>query len=293
MKCLCGMSDRIFDNNNIPFPSRVTEVGGSSSFKSFAKFCYRESETHLTIPVLALSDNDYRTSLDKVQSQNRSLIKNKQPKIVYWKRHEWENYLLDETSLIADLINQLPSKTSAKADKPSKNPNFTVSKEDIDTALLNYFQNQKRLKNEFWECLKFNLSRKIKKYPSIEKPDNFEGQPLSEIGNWFLEKSRKTEAVFKLRNISPNLFQAIMKEFYWEPLINSTSIVTFEHAKKYFRGKEAFDCLYEFIQKKVGLHNLPKPELKKDILQKLMTSTQSPIYSDLENLLLTELKITS
>jgi hypothetical protein len=102
-------------------------------------------------------NNDYRTSLDKVQSQNSNLIKDKKPKIVYWKRHEWENYLLDETRLIADLINQLPSKTSAKAGKSSKQNLKTVSKEEIDTELLNYFQ--KQLKNEFWECLKFNLSR--------------------------------------------------------------------------------------------------------------------------------------
>jgi hypothetical protein len=244
---LVNVIGRIFDKNNIPFISKVTEVGGSSSFKSFAKFCYRESETHLKIPVIALSDNDYRTSLDKEQNQsNKNLIENEKPKIVYWKRHEWENYLLDETSMIADLINQLPSKTSAN--KPSKPNSKTVSKEEIDTALLDYFQRE--LKNEFWECLKFNLSRKIKKYPSIKKPDNFEGQTLSKIENWFLEESRKTEDVFKLQKISPDLFQTIMKEFNWEQLLNYTNIVTLEHAKKYFRGKEAFDYLYDFIHKR-------------------------------------------
>ena len=99
---LVNVIDRIFDKNKIPFPSKITEVGGSSSFKSFAKFCYRKSEVHLKVPVLALSDNDYRTSLDKEQSQDKNLIEKKEPKIIYWKRHEWENYLLDETSLIAE-----------------------------------------------------------------------------------------------------------------------------------------------------------------------------------------------
>ncbi|EDN71060.1 hypothetical protein BGP_1257 [Beggiatoa sp. PS] len=187
---LVEVIDRIFDDHNkTSFFPKVIEVGGSSSFKSFAKFCYRKSEVHLKVPVLALSDNDYRTSLDKIQSQNSNLIKDEKPKIVYWNRHEWENYLLDETNLIANLINQLPSKTSAKAGRPSKQNSKTVSKEEIDTALLNYFQ--KQLKNEFWESLKFNLSRKVKKYPSVKKPDNFEEQPLSNIGNWFLEESKK------------------------------------------------------------------------------------------------------
>ena len=284
---LIKVIDRIFEHNRIRFPSRVIEVGGSSSFKSFAKFCYRDSEIHAQIPVLALSDNDYRTSLDKEQSQDKNLIEKKEPKIIYWKRHEWENYLLDETNLIADYINQLPCKSSAKAGKSSKQNSKTVSKEEIETALYNYFQ--KQLKNEFWECLKFNLSRKVKKYPSIKKPDNFEEQTLSDIGNWFWEESKKTEDVFKLQKFSPNLFQTIMDEFDWEPLINSPSMLTFEHAKKYFRGKEVFDYIYEFIKEKVKFQNLSKQDLKRDILR--MTSLQSSIYSDLENLLRTELNI--
>jgi hypothetical protein len=285
---LIEVIDGIFKHNNIPFLPIVIEVGGSSSFKSFAKFCYRDSEVHANIPVLALSDSDYRTSLDKKQSQNSHLIKNKNPKIIYWKRLEWENYLLDETRLIADLINQLPNKTKAKVGKPYKQNSETVSKEDIDIALLNYFQTQ--VKNEFWECLKFNFSlRQVKKYPSIKELDNFEGQTLSDIENWFLKESEKIKGVCEFKKRPSNLFQTIMEEFDWEQLINSPHILTFEHAKKYFRGKEALDYVYEFIKEKVNFQNLSKQDLKREILCKLMDSTQSSIYYDLENLLQTEL----
>jgi hypothetical protein len=286
---LNNMIGKIFDHNDdISLTPKVIEVGGSSSFKSFAKFCYRDSEIHANIPVLALSDSDYRTSLDKKQKQNNPLIKNKNPKIVYWKRHEWENYLLDETTLIADLINELPSK--AKDKKPYKQNSETVSKEEIDTALLHYFQ--KQVKNEFWECLKFNLSRKVKKYPSVKKPDNFDGKTLDEVEKWFLNKSKETTCIFELHDIYPELFQTILKEFNWEALINSPSMLIFEDAKTYFRGKEAFDCLYQFIQGQVKFQNLSKEDLKIQILQSIrnMNYKNSFIYRDLEDLLLPELK---
>ncbi|EDN71059.1 hypothetical protein BGP_1256 [Beggiatoa sp. PS] len=82
-----------------------------------------------------------------------------------------------------------------------------------------------------------------------------------------------------------------MKEFDWERLINSPNILTFEHAKKYFRGKEAFDYVYKFVKEKVEFQHLSKQNLKKEILCQLMDSAQSSIYSDLENLLQTELNI--
>ena len=276
---------KIFAENKISILSRVTEVGGSTLFKSFAKFCYRDSEVHKTIPVLALSDNDYRTSLGKAQNQNSSLINKREPKIIYWQRHEWENYLLEETSSIASFINQLPNKTSAKTHKPFKQGLNTISKEEIDAELLKYFQEQ--LKNEFWECLKFNLSRNVKKRPSVKPPENFEKKELNEVRNWFLEETRKTEDIFELKEMSSNLFETITQEFKWESLFTSKH-VTLEHAKKYFRGKEAFEHLFKFIGKKVELHNLAKKYLTTGILN-IQVSNQFSIYSDLDNLLRTEI----
>ena len=91
------------------------EVGGSSSFNTIAKLIYNKIEileasrdiVHKNIPVLAIADRDFRKySLDdSITIEDRQLIKDKNAKIIYWERHEWENFLLDELDIICEIFN--------------------------------------------------------------------------------------------------------------------------------------------------------------------------------------------
>jgi len=101
----------LVDNGHSDINPNIIEVGGSASFNTFAQLGYRASEIHQFIPVLAIADSDYRTSLNKQASTHSKLITTQKPKILFWTRHEWENYLLEETDMLATWINQIPIKT--------------------------------------------------------------------------------------------------------------------------------------------------------------------------------------
>jgi len=164
----------------------MIEVGSSTAFTSYAKLGYRYSTIHQSIPVLAIADSDYRTQFGSQSKVNHQLISAKKPKIRYWKRHEWENYLLEETDYLATWINQIPVKkgtsntTGAKCYRKFEKPASPIR---LDNCLEQYFQ--KTIKTEYWECLKFNLAIQIKKYPSIEKPVDLTTKRSIKLKNGF------------------------------------------------------------------------------------------------------------
>jgi len=268
----------------------VIEVGSSSAFTSYAKLGYRYSTIHQSIPVLAIADSDYRIQFDFQSEANHQLISAKKPKILYWKRHEWENYLLEETDYLAIWINQIPVKketsntTRAKCYRKFEKPASSIK---LDNCLEQYFQ--KSIKTEYWECLKFNLAIQIKKYPSIEKPVDFDHKTINQVKEWFLTEAFKSERVLKLKPKPPHLFGDIMTEIPWETWLNQPHLIQFEQAKRRFRGKEAFNQLCQCIQTEFGVHNFGKELLIQEMLGNLATNTSSTIFKDLQKLLLLEL----
>jgi RNA-binding protein YhbY len=95
----------------------VVEIGGSGNFNSISKLIYRKSKLHQSIPVIAISDRDFRTQeeIEQISRKvNADLIRNKSARIIYWKRHEWENFLLEETETIANLFNQISTKKTGE-----------------------------------------------------------------------------------------------------------------------------------------------------------------------------------
>jgi len=268
----------------------VIEVGSSSAFNSYAGFGYRHSTLHQSIPVLAIADSDYRIHFGFQTEANEKLINAKKPKILYWKRHEWENYLLEETDYLATWINQIPVKngtSNAISAKCYRKFEKLASSTKLDNCLEQYFRQS--LKAEYWECLKFNLAIQIKKYPAIEKPVNFDHQTINQIKEWFLNETVKSEQVVKLKPKSPHLFDEIMSEIPWETWLNQPDLIQFEQAKQRFRGKEAFNQLCQCIQDEFGVHHFKKELLIQEMLGNLATNTSSPIFMDLQALLLSEL----
>ncbi len=277
----------IWERQHLNLRPEIVEVGGSSEFRAFAKVGYRLSQIHQTVPVLAIFDSDYRTDLDKKQKDNSSLIEKRLPKILYWPRHEWENYLLEETKWLADWVNQIPSKShNGRFYKTSPT---VVDYQQLDDFLLNYFR--QLLRTEYWECLKFNLVRQVDKYPSVVKPGDFDTtKNISEIKQWFENQANqlKGEVTFKAK--LPTLFDDIMQELPWQHWLTSSKLVDLPLAKQRFRGKEAFEALCEFLKKEFGIHNLKKDSLTKDLLRHLAGKVDSAIFQDLQNLLLLELR---
>jgi hypothetical protein len=275
---------KIFIRNAIDYVPQVWEVGGSSAFNTVAKNVYKLSKAHKKIPILAIADSDYRINEEKLNSANKVLIEEKKVKFLFWQRHEWENYLLDEMQAIAEYINR-----EYKSKK-------LINKDELDEYLSNYLTDEKTIKQEFWECLKFNLSFKIDKYPSIKKPSDFENQNFDYLENWFLSILEKpAEGVFKPKFKHHNLFQGIMSEYCWQELLGDSKKVTLSFAKQNFRGKEALDNLISHINQNFDTH-IDKKTYQKDLLQRLEENSlstkleDSAIYTNLENLLLNELK---
>ncbi|RKZ86641.1 MAG: hypothetical protein DRR19_14700 [Candidatus Parabeggiatoa sp. nov. 1] len=281
---------KILTDKGLSIIPNIIEVGSSSAFTPYAGLGYRYSSIHQLLPVLAIADSDYRTHLNKQSEANHKLISTKKPKIRYWKRHEWENYLLEETDYLATWINQIPVRketsntTRAKCYRKFEKPASPIR---LDNCLEQYFRQS--VKAEYWECLKFNLAIQIKKYPSIEKPVDFDHKTLNQVKEWFFLEAFKSERVVKLKPKPPHLFDDIMTEIPWETWLNKPHLIQFEQAKQRFRGKEAFNQLCQCIQTEFGVHNFGKELLIQEMLGNLATNTSSTIFMDLQNLLLSEL----
>ncbi len=276
----------IFQGNNKPYIAEVFEVGGCNALKNgdLAKAFYKLSKdkAHEKVPVLAIADSDYRVEKDKKQLENSQIIKSEKAKILYWSKHEWENYLLVETQVIADFVNEFPT-------QPKKNGGFCnktgvqLTKNELDEYLQDYFIS--KVREEFFECLKFNLSPKVDwESIRISEPDTFKTDSFELIRNWFFNYFHNKTA--KIQKNRETLYEEIKNQYGWDGLIANPESLLIDVAKDHFRGKEALSCLIDFIDKKIGC-NIAKKEFQIELLKQM--NNDSAIVKDLEKLLLKEL----
>lgn len=167
------------------------EVGGCGSFNLFAKRIYDYSELHQTVPVIAIADNDYKIRNDNFTlSDNLQLIHAQKPRILYWPRHEWENYLLEETGFIASWVNELPSKSSGHV--PYKRSHARVTRHILNNFLRRAFR--QAIQQEYRACLKYHLTTLYKiERPKPEIPDNLSYRNFENIQRWFCRYAHKLE----------------------------------------------------------------------------------------------------
>jgi len=237
----------------------VIEVGGSGNFNTIAKILYMDRSLHKRIPVIAIKDRDF-TEQQKINEENNkndaNLIENKAAKIVYWLRHEWENYLLEETATIANILNQLP--TQAQGKKPYKrNTQNTLTKEQLDQWLIEYLQSS--ICNELVECLRFRFIQNYERL-KLDKPQN-QISSLDEIEIWFknqiqIKGGESQTKIQYLETILDNKLQEITwKSWFYDPMM-----LDIDQAKRLFQGREALKHLFN-----QAYHYLSIRELKYDI----------------------------
>ncbi len=265
---------------------KVQEIGGSGNFNSIGKLIYPNSKLHQNIPIIGISDRDFCTQerIDEMVLRPDSyfLQKNsKSVKIIYWSRQEWENFLLEETETIANLLNLIPTKESQSKTYRSNTTN-TVTKAELDQWLIQYFQNA--IMEELLECLRFRFRQRANLRLSLDKL-----KPLSLLNmeSWFknqiVSKARESRRnIFSLKS----LFQDMVRENFWQSCINDPSQLDFQQAKIFFRGKEALDHLLTTDAKEyLSIQNLGKEIFKEAILKELDQNTNSLIVQELGEML--------
>ncbi|KOR34925.1 MULTISPECIES: hypothetical protein [Planktothricoides] len=237
-------------------------VGGSQAFNAMARLIYEKSNVHKRIPVLAITDRDFKREQDiqrKQQTTDHNLVNNNVVRELCWPRHEWENYLLEETDMLAEIFNQLPIRQSGQPSSPSKKPklfkrrNTILSKTQLDNWLKEYFQH--KIKDELIECLKFRFNTD-KICPQLENVSNDDILDIAAIKNWFLRPiEQNCQAEIRSQHIEEinSRFEDTLAELDWETWLNNPSLVDFDQAKRYFRGKEAFENLFEKLNQEVDL----------------------------------------
>lgn len=237
-------------------------VGGSQAFNAMARLIYEKSNVHKRIPVLAITDRDFKREQDiqrKQQTTDHNLVNNNVVRELCWPRHEWENYLLEETEMLAEILNQLPIRQSGQPSSPSKKPklfkrrNTILSKTQLDNWLKEYFQH--KIKDELIECLKFRFNTD-KICPQLENVSNDDILDIAAIKNWFLRPiEQNCQAEIRSQHIEEinSRFEDTLAELDWETWLNNPSLVDFDQAKRYFRGKEAFENLFEKLNQEVDL----------------------------------------
>lgn len=266
---LTQMITRIFDENNINYLPKVVAVRGCSVFNTVASIYYREYSAHNTMPICAIADRDYRINAN-VSNGN---AKQEKPSLFFLPRHEWENYLLDDLSLIADILMDIPFGKNKKAYR-LKN----VDSQSLQDFIQNYFSNENQIKAEFFECLKYCLSnRGVKQRPSMGK---YSGEDLK---TWYERKMADTKSI--MQNEAPS-FDEVCAEFLWNTLLENTSSCL-DHKKRIFRGKEVFKALMSFSVETFGIHNYKREQFQTEILKRwAIQSHKSTLYCDLEAILL-------
>lgn len=261
------------------------EIGGSSNFNTVAKLIYnkvkkRENSIHKVIPVLAIADRDFRkySSDDDILDQN--LIENNRAKIIYWERHEWENFLLDELDVITSFLNQLPDKSSNN--KPTKKVVTQITKEFINNFLLQYFQSQ--IQTEFIECIRFRFLQSEKLYPKLESPKNITG--IDGLRTWYISQidDQSQQSKNKIESCAP-IFDQVLEEYNWKNWIEDPQSLSLEDGKQYFRGKETFAKLLNHLSNEFKIHHLNESKLKERILRDLENSKESILVSQINKLL--------
>ncbi|MFN7852806.1 hypothetical protein [Anabaena sp. AL09] len=265
----------------------VVEIGGSGNFNSTSKLIYRKSKLHQSIPVIAISDRDFRTQeeIEQISRKvNADLIRNKSARIIYWKRHEWENFLLEETETIANLFNQISTKKTGEKKTYRKDTGNNLTKLQLEQWLIQYFQDS--IIRELFECLKFQFRENANFRLTLNQ---IESLSLPNIRTFFeqqvVDKSSESQnRILGLRNMLEDII--ISQNFQWESYINNPHELDFQKAKIFFRGKEALKDLHTKANKYLKVEHLEYDCFCKQlILPELAKNTNSLIVQELAEML--------
>lgn len=266
---LTQMITQIFDANKIEYLPKVVAVRGCAAFNVVASIYYREYSLHNRLPICAIADRDYRID----SGENIGDSRKEKPSLFFLPCHEWENYLLDDIDLIADVLIDIPLGKNKKAYRLKE-----VDREALNAFVQGYFSDEARIKSEWFECLKYSLSnRGIKKRQSI---GSYEAEDLK---TWYVRKVAEGDCV--MQNDAPS-FDDICAVFRWNTLLDNPSS-HFDEKKVIFRGKEAFNALMDFSVRTFSIHNYKKEQLQTEILKRWVNDpNKSSLYRDLEIILL-------
>ncbi|OBQ34370.1 MAG: hypothetical protein AN487_18355 [Anabaena sp. CRKS33] len=261
----------------------VIEIGGSGNFNSIGQLIYHKSQLHQSIPVIAITDKDFRIQ-EEIEERNRKidadLIRNKLAKIIYWKRHEWENFLLEETETIANLFNQISTKKTGEKKTYRKNTGNNLTKSQLEEWLRQYFQES--IMTELFECLKFQFRENANFRLTL---DQIESLSLVDIRTSFEQQvvnkaSESKNRILGLRNMLEDII--ISQDFHWESYINNPHGLDFQEAKIFFRGKEALKDLHRKAYQYLQVEHLEYDRFCKElILPELSKNTNSLIVQEL------------
>ena len=262
-----------------PFPDDkisliFVEVGGSGSFNIIAELIYnqiqsRKKSIHHKIPVLAITDNDFREysgHQDISDSLFRNLIAKKQPQKIYLERHEWESFLLDELDIMVDILNsELVSKTVENR----------IEKDYINDFLLQYFQNPMQIQTEFIECIRFRFRDLRKNRPSLEDPKYTDIKDISNLKLWYTSELSKQSQILRDEIESQqylDIFDSVLASYNWQSWLENPNSLLLEDGKKYFRGKEAFKSLLVNLVQRFGLSSslFSEEKFKPFIIQEIL-----------------------
>jgi len=278
------------------------EVGGSSSFNVIAKLIYdkinileeiygnAENFVHKKIPVLAIADRDFRKySLDdNTKIEDRQLIGQKKAKIIYWERHEWENFLLDELDIICEILND-ESFLNRKHGKFFKNSISNVNEEIINDFLLKYFQNEINIQTEFIQCVRFRFRDLKNDYPSLEDPKYTDVRDIGLLKqDWYIPEIKKLSTNYQTQvDQLSDFFDEILEEkgYKWKSWLDNPKSLSLEDGKKYFRGKEAFKALVKYLSERFEIGNLNDKKLKQLILENIRSRKESVLINQTKKLL--------
>lgn len=261
----------------------VIEIGGSGNFNSIGQLIYHKSQLHQSIPVIAITDRDFRTQekIEQISSKlDSNLIRDKSVRIIYWKRHEWENFLLEETETIANLFNQISTKKTGEKKTYRKNTGNNLTKSQLEQWLRQYFQNS--IMTELFECLKFQFRENADFRLTL---DQIESLSLLDMRTFFEQQvvdkaSESKNRILGLRNILEDII--ISQDFHWESYINNPHELDFQKAKIFFRGKEALKDLHTKANQYLKVEHLEYDRFCKElILPELSKNTNSLIVQEL------------
>jgi len=261
----------------------VIEIGGSGNFNSIGQLIYHKSQLHQSIPVIAITDRDFRTQekIEQISSKlDSNLIRDKSVRIIYWKRHEWENFLLEETETIANLFNQISTKKTGEKKTYRKNTGNNLTKSQLEQWLRQYFQNS--IMTELFECLKFQFRENADFRLTL---DRIESLSLADMITFFEQQvvdkaSESKNRILGLRNMLEDII--ISQDFHWESYINNPPELDFQEAKIFFRGKEALKDLHTKANQYLKVEHLEYDRFCKElILPELSKNTNSLIVQEL------------
>ncbi|BBC25857.1 hypothetical protein [Pseudanabaena sp. ABRG5-3] len=261
------------------------EIGGSSNFNTVAKLIYnkvknRKSSIHKVIPVLAIADRDFRKYSSDNNITDNLLIERNKAKVIYWERHEWENFLLDELDVITSFLNRLPDKSLNN--KPAKQVIAHITEEFINDFLLQYFQSQVQI--EFIECIRFRFLHSDKLYPKLEAPKGITG--IDDLRKWYISQidEQSQQSKNKIESCVA-IFDQVLEEYNWRNWIEDPQSLLLEDGKQYFRGKEAFANLLNHLSNEFKIYHLNENRLKERILRDLENHKESILVTQINKML--------